>query len=195
MKHILSILGRLLYRAMGWTYDALPEYWTDKCVVIGFPHTKNMDTVRALTYIKVAKVQARLLVKAEWFFFPMSILLRGLGGMPVKRDKAHGFVANVAKEFENREKLVLALVPEGTRKKVGTIKTGFWYIAKAADVPIICWYLDNELKRTRWIGRVHPGESLEADLAVIKDLYEKAGFSIPLNNLAPGEGQAPEGPQ
>ncbi|WP_022666866.1 1-acyl-sn-glycerol-3-phosphate acyltransferase [Desulfospira joergensenii] len=185
MKIILSILGRLLYRAMGWSYDNLPDYWTDKCVVIGFPHTKNMDTVRALTYIKIAKVRARLLVKAEWFFFPMSILLKSLGGMPVKRDKSSGFVQNVAKEFDKREKLVLALVPEGTRKKVGSIKTGFWYIAKAADVPIICWYLDNERKRTRWIGRIQPGESLEKDLLRLRDLYEAAGFSIPLNNLLP----------
>lgn len=189
MKNILSILGRLLYRTMGWTYDNLPDYWTDKCVVIGFPHTKNMDTVRALTYIKIAKVRARLLVKAEWFFFPMSILLRSLGGMPVKRDKSHGFVQNVTKKFNKREKLILALVPEGTRKKVRSIKTGFWYIAKAADVPIICWYLDNKEKRTRWIGRIHPGENLEKDLRSIKDLYETAGFSIPLNNLNPDLGQ------
>lgn len=189
MKTILSILGRFLYWAMGWTYDDLPEYWTDKCVVIGFPHTKNMDTVRALTYIKIAKVQARLLVKAEWFFFPMSILLKSLGGMPVKRDKAHGFVRNVAKEFEKREKLVLALVPEGTRKKVAAIKTGFWYIAKAADVPIICWYLDNDQKRTRWLGCIHPGESLEQDLARIQKLYKTAGFDIPLGDLPAQEPQ------
>jgi len=180
MKSILSIFGRLFYKLMGWTYDELPHYWTDKCVVIGFPHTANMDTVRALTYIKIGKVNARLLVKAEWFFFPMSILLKSLGGMPVKRNKSQGFVESVVNEFEKRESLVLALVPEGTRKNVTSIKTGFWYIAKGANVPIICWYLDNEMKRTRWIGRIMPGETLEADLLKIKKLYESAGFSIPM---------------
>lgn len=185
MKTLFSIIGRLLYTLMGWTYDELPDYWTDKCVVIGFPHTANMDTVRALTYIKIAKVNARLLVKAEWFFFPMSILLKSLGGMPVKREKAHGFVEGVVKEFEKRDDLILALVPEGTRKNVTSIKTGFWHIAKGAGVPIICWYLDNQTKKTRWIGRIEPGETLEEDLLKIKTLYENVGFSIPLNTPAP----------
>ena len=165
---------------MGWTYDPLPPYWDKKAVVIGFPHTTNMDTVRALTYIKLARVNARLLVKSSWFFFPMSILLKGLGGMPVRRDKAQGFVESVVGEFRRREELVVALVPEGTRKQVRSIKTGFWYIARGADVPIICWYLDNQAKKTRWLGKVHPSDDIDQDLARIKEIYEKAGFSIPV---------------
>ena len=183
MKSILSIIARVVYKFMGWTYDELPDYWTNKCVVIGFPHTTNMDTVRALTYIKIAKVDARLLVKSEWFFFPISIILKSLGGMPIKRDKTHGFVGSVIREFDKRENLIVALVPEGTRKSVTAIKTGFWHIAKGANVPIICWYLDNQAKRTRWIGKINPGETLEEDLLKIQKLYESAGFSIPLGNL------------
>jgi len=186
MKSLLSWIGRVLYFIIGWTYDPLPDYWDKKSVVIGFPHTKNMDTFRALTYIKIAKVNARLLVKASWFFFPMSLLLKSLGGLPVKRDKTCGFVESVVNEFNCRKELVVALVPEGTRKQVATIKTGFWHIAKGADVPIICWYLDNRAKRTRWIGRIHPGESLDADLLKIKEIYEQAGFSIPLKQLENG---------
>ena len=183
MKALLSIIGRLVYKFMGWTYDELPHYWTSNCVVIGFPHTANMDTVRALTYIKIARVNARLLVKSEWFFFPMSIILKSLGGMPIKRNKTHGFVESVVEEFDKRQNLILALVPEGTRKNVGSIKTGFWYIAKGANVPIICWYLDNQAKRTRWIGKINPGETLKGDLLKIKKLYESVGFSIPLGNI------------
>jgi len=176
---LFSILGKLMYWVMGWTYDPLPAYFDRKSVVIGFPHTTNMDTVRALTYIKLARVNARLLVKSTWFFFPMSLLLKGLGGLPVKRDKAHGFVDSVVAEFNRQDNLVVALVPEGTRKKVSTIKTGFWYIAKGADVPIICWYLDNTAKRSRWLGKIHPGDSLEDDLEKIREIYQQAGFSIP----------------
>ena len=187
MESLLSWIGRVLYFIIGWTYDPLPDYWDKNSVVIGFPHTKNMDTFRALTYIKIAKVNARLLVKASWFFFPMSLLLKGLGGLPVKRNKTCGFVESVVNEFNCREELVVALVPEGTRKQVATIKTGFWHIAKGADVPIICWYLDNRAKRTRWIGKIHPGESLDADLLKIKEIYEQAGFSIPLKQLENGQ--------
>lgn len=182
ISRVLSQAGKLLYWMMGWTYDDLPDYWDRKSVVIGFPHTSNMDTVRALTYIKLARVNARLLVKSSWFFFPMSLVLKALGGLPVQRDKASGFVGGVVNEFNAREELVVALVPEGTRKKVATVRTGFWYIAKGANVPIICWYLDNEAKRTRWLGKIDPGDSLEADLLRIRKIYEKAGFSIPLEN-------------
>ena len=164
---------------MGWTWDPLPPYFDRKSVVIGFPHTSNMDTVRALTYIKLARVNARLLVKASWFFFPMSVLLKVLGGLPVQRDKASGFVGGVINEFNKREELVVALVPEGTRSQVASIRTGFWYIAKGADVPIICWYLDNRAKRTRWLGKIHPGDSLENDLDRIRAIYADAGFQIP----------------
>lgn len=180
IKGLLSQVGRLVYFLMGWTYDPLPDFWEKKAVVIGFPHTQNMDTVRALTYIKIVKLNARLLVKASWFFFPMSILLKSLGGLPVNRDKAQGFVGSVITEFNQRDKLVVALVPEGTRKQVATIKTGFWHIAKGANVPIICWYLNNKTKHTQWLGKIHPGNSLEEDLLRIKKIYEKAGFSIPL---------------
>jgi 1-acyl-sn-glycerol-3-phosphate acyltransferase len=183
MNTIFNAIARLMYKLMGWTYDELPDYFPEKCVVIGFPHTANMDTVRALTYMKIVNVNARLLIKAAWFFFPMSILLKGLGGLPVKRDKTHGFVGGVVKEFEKHDRLVLAMVPEGTRKNVASIKTGFWYIAKGANVPIICWYLDNYSKRTRWIGKVEPGESFENDLLKIQKIYEQAGFLIPLGNL------------
>jgi 1-acyl-sn-glycerol-3-phosphate acyltransferase len=180
MKTIFSLAGRLLYFLMGWTYDPLPEYWTNRCVVIGFPHTSNMDTVRALTYIKIAKVPARLLVKSDWFFFPMSLILKSLGGLPVKRDKAHGFVDFAVDLFNRRENLILALVPEGTRKEVSTIKLGFWHIANGAGIPIICWYLDNANKKTRWIGKIHPSGNISEDLNKIQDLYKNHGFLIPL---------------
>lgn len=184
MKTIISALGRFVYFLMGWTYEDLPDYFPDRCVVIGFPHTSNMDTVRALTYIKIARVPAKLLVKAGWFFFPMSLILKNLGGIPVKRDKAHGFVESAAELFRENEELVLALVPEGTRKKVSRIKTGFWHIAKSANVPIVCWYLDNNTKKTRWLGMIHPGLDLNSDLIRIHRLYEKAGHCIPLGDLA-----------
>ena len=176
---LFSALGKFMYARMGWTYDPLPAYWEPGCVVIGFPHTSNMDTVRALTYMKLVGINAKLMIKSKWFFFPMSIFLKSLGGLPVQRDKSCGFVNGVIKKYEENEDLVVALVPEGTRKSVSTIKTGFWYIAKGADVPIICWYLDNRSKRTRWLGKIHPGESLEQDLHKIHSIYKRAGFLIP----------------
>ncbi len=176
---MLGIIGKILYKILGWSYDELPPYWSRKQVVIGFPHTSNLDTFLAFSYIKLAKVNAKLLVKQEWFFWPMSLLLKSLGGIPVKRDRASGFVDMIAREFEKRDDLVLALVPEGTRKNVTRLRTGFWNIAKKANVPIVCWYLDHKRKSTRWLGKIMPGETLEEDLLKIKKIYKKAGYDIP----------------
>jgi 1-acyl-sn-glycerol-3-phosphate acyltransferase len=176
---MMSIVGKIIYKLLGWSYDSIPDYWTDKQVVIGFPHTSNYDTFLAFSYIKLAKVNAKLLVKQEWFFWPMSLFMKKLGGIPVRRDKSSGIVDMVAKEFKKREDFILALAPESTRKNAVRVKTGFWNIAKKAGVPIVCWYLDHDRKRTRWLGSVLPGESLDDDMLKIKDLYEKEGYSIP----------------
>ena len=88
-------------------------------------------------------------------------------------------------EFEARDTFQLALVPEGTRKGASRLKTGFWHVARGAGVPIVCWYLDNTNKRTRWLGQFEPGDDLEADLQVIRKLYGDAGHTIALAEQNP----------
>jgi 1-acyl-sn-glycerol-3-phosphate acyltransferase len=92
--------------------------------------------------------------------------------------------------FKTRSEFLLAIVPEGTRKKVRTIKTGFWQIAKAARVSIICWYLDNENKTTRWLGEVFPGDDRTKDLLRIREIYARAGYQFCLEGVPsdPGVG-------
>ncbi len=180
MKHLMSLVGRLLYRLMGWRFEPLPPYFSTKHVIIGFPHTTNMDTVRAFVGFRIAKKTGHIMIKKEWFVWPVSVLLRSIGGIPVSRGSAQGVVRQMVREFRDRPEFLLAIVPEGTRKGVRTIKTGFWHIAKAAGVSIICWYLDNENRTTRWLGEVIPGDSKDDDLLRIQRLYADAGYLFPL---------------
>jgi 1-acyl-sn-glycerol-3-phosphate acyltransferase len=138
-----------------------------------------MDTVMAFAGFMRVGVRGHILIKDSAFFWPLSKLLDALGGIPVDRTAAGGVVGQMVTEFESRETFTLALVPEGTRKGVAQLKTGFWHIARAADVPIVCWYLDTAQKRTRWVGALHPTDSLEADLETIAQLYAAAGFTLP----------------
>lgn len=172
-------MGILIFKLMGWTYENLPDYWTGKHVVVGFPHTSNLDTVRAFTYMKIAKVKGHILIKSSCFFWPMSFLLRGIGGIPVNRKEASGTVNKLAGEFRKNDEFILSIVPEGTRKKVTSIRLGFWYIAKKADVSILCWFLDNKNKTVKWVGAINPGNSAEGDLDKIRSFYEKHGLIIP----------------
>ena len=178
---VLKGLAKLIYGLRGWTFQPLPDYWTEKSVIIGFPHRQNMDTVMAFAGFARVDVKGHILIKDSLFFWPVSTVLRALGGIPVDRHAPGGLVQQIAGEFETRDHFILALVPEGTRKGVTRLKSGFWHIAKTANVPILCWYLDSETKETRWVGKVVPGDSLKEDLQTIAGLYEAAGFSIPLN--------------
>ncbi|MCP3921092.1 MAG: acyl-phosphate glycerol 3-phosphate acyltransferase [Desulfobacterales bacterium] len=178
MKLVLSYIGRFLFFLMGWKFIPLPPYFDKKHVIIGFPHTSNMDTVRAFTGFKIAKLKGHVIMKKELFFFPMSIFFKMIGGIPVDRSSKSGVVEQMALEFEKRESFYLSIVPEGTRKKTDSIRTGFWHIAKKADVSIILWYLDNETKTTRWLGEINPKE-IDADISKIRSIYKEAGYNIP----------------
>ncbi len=185
MRTILSVTGKLLYFLMGWRFEPLPPYFSKKHVIIGFPHTSNLDTVRAFTGFRIIKRTGHIMIKKEAFFWPLSILLHALGGIPVDRKAPQGVVEQMVDVFNARDAFLLAIVPEGTRKKIRTVRTGFWHIAKAADVSIICWYLDNENKTTRWLGQIIPGENKMEDLIRIRDIYEKAGYRFPLETADP----------
>lgn len=173
---------------MGWEFEPLPPYFSRKHVIIGFPHTSNMDAVRAFVGYRIIKRTGHIMVKKEWFFWPMSVVFKIIGGIPVDRRSARDAVEQMADIFKARDEFLLAIVPEGTRKKVKTIKTGFWRIAKAADVSIICWFLDNANKKARWLGEIVPGENMTDDLIRIRDIYEKAGYRFPLEVISPGHG-------
>jgi len=181
MKQVMSFAGRFLYFLMGWRFEPIPSYFSGKHVIIGFPHTSNMDAVRAFTGFRIMKRTGHIMVKKEWFFWPMSLVLKSLGGVPVNRGASQGVVEQMVDVFNKRKEFLLAIVPEGTRKKTPTIKTGFWHIAKAANVSIICWYMDSENKTTRWLGEIIPGEDKMSDLIRIRDIYERAGYRFPLD--------------
>ncbi len=181
MNEIMSIICKIYYRLMGWKFIPLPSYFSKKHVIIGFPHSTNMDTVRAFAGFRIAKIKGHIMIKKEWFFFPMSMFLNFLGGIPVSRSTPQGVVDQMADVFKQRDDFLLAIVPEGTRKNVTTIKTGFWHIAKKAEVSIICWYLDNNTKTTRWLGEIIPGDDIKEDLVKIQSIYSKAGYNFPLD--------------
>jgi 1-acyl-sn-glycerol-3-phosphate acyltransferase len=92
-------------------------------------------------------------------FRALSILLHALGAIPIDRKAYHGVLEQMVHLFNTRDEFLLAVVPEGTRKKIRTIRTGFRPTAKAAHGSIICTYMDNENKATRWLGEIVPGET------------------------------------
>ena len=109
--------------------------------------------------------------KAEVFKPPFGFIFRWLGGVPVERSEHHNLVEQVVKMFDEHETFILALSPEGTRAYVPKWKTGFYYIALGAQVPIVLGYIDFP-KKTAGIGPVfYPTGDIDKDIETIKDFY------------------------
>ena len=161
-RRMLAWIGRLGMRLMGWRIEGeFPDL--SKFVIIVAPHTSNWDFIAALFCDLALDLEAGFLAKHTIFIGPFGRWLKSLGGIPVVRSSSHNVVTQVAAEFARREQMVLAIAPEGTRRKVETWKSGYWHIARAAGVPIVPVGLDFE-KRAAVIGPPRfPTESLEQD--------------------------------
>jgi 1-acyl-sn-glycerol-3-phosphate acyltransferase len=178
------LLGKLAFKVNGWTYEINPEAVSDpKNVMVGFPHTSNFDGVIAISVFQILNLNYHLLVKKELFRFPMGPILKGLGCIPVDREKSKNIVQQMVEEFAKHERFTLAAAPEATRGKHGEkrpIRTGFWHIAKATNVPIVLMLSDNKHKVGRVFAKVYPSDSMENDLQEIKRLYAQYDVEISL---------------
>lgn len=132
--------GRAILRLGGWRIvGQFPDL--RRMVIIAAPHSSAWDAVWGLAAKLAMGVDIVFLAKAELFRGPLGLLLRALGGRAVDRSRAHGVVEQAVATLLSGERCWLVLAPEGTRKRVETWKSGFWHIARAADVPVFCaWF-------------------------------------------------------
>ncbi|MBU1430468.1 1-acyl-sn-glycerol-3-phosphate acyltransferase [Myxococcota bacterium] len=179
-------LGRLILKASGWSYEPPPAYWAPRQVVIAYPHTSLYDAVLAFSLFQIIDKRAATLIKAEAFRSPIGWLLRRFGALPITRDRQAGGVARLVEEINARDEVALCVMPEGTRRRVAHIKSGFWHIAKAAGVQIVCTYVDPHRKHIGWIGALRPSDDMAADMYAIQAMYASVGATLPLpKGLAP----------
>lgn len=179
-------LSQLLFRLAGWrTEGSVPE--PRRFVLIAAPHTSNWDAVVMLLAARIFEIDLAWFIKESWFFFPLGTLLRALGGVPIDRSARHGVVDRAIERFAESPELILAVPPEGTRKRAPTWKSGFYHIAHGAKVPIVLGYLDYGRKVAGLGPAFVPTGNLTADFAVFRAFYasvtakhpEKVGPVLP----------------
>jgi len=173
---MLQAIFDYLFKKNGWRVEnGLPDDITS-CVLLAGPHTSNWDTIYALASLKILKVNARIAIKKEIMVFPFGPLLRGVGAISIDRNPKESkqritAVDAMAELYKTNENLVLMISPEGTRSPVTKWRTGFYYLAKKADVPIVCSYLDYKNK-TAGIGPVfYPSEDLDIIMKKVQEFY------------------------
>ncbi len=167
---LLGGFSRLYLRLAGWRVEGRLE--VDKCVLIAAPHTSNWDLPLTLMTAFVLDLRLHWLGKHTIFKFPFGPVMRWLGGIAVHRHQSNNLVANSAqalREFEGKVQLIIP--PEGTRDKVTTWKTGFYWIAQQAGVPIQLAYMDYANKRVGLGPQLQPTGDIEADMVTIKAFY------------------------
>ena len=181
MRPIWSLYLRLL----GWTVKGSFPYHIKKCVVIVGPHTSAWDFVIGIAFrSKLRLTHAKYLGKAELFKGPFGFFFRSLGGYPVERSEKHNMVDQAAALFDGKDSFRLVLSPEGTRKKVDRLKTGFYHIAKKAAVPIIMTGMDFTKKQVSFSEPFYPTDNEVADF---KHIYK---FYAPISGKVPAQGMA-----
>jgi 1-acyl-sn-glycerol-3-phosphate acyltransferase len=159
-----------LLRRCGWrVVGEFPD--RPRLVVIAAPHSSWWDGVWGLLCKVALGADITFMAKRELFRGPLGWLLRRLGGIPIERAAAHGLVEQMVARFRASPQLWLGIAPEGTRKHVHAWKSGFWHIARAAEVPILPAAFDYP-SRTITIGPLfQPSADLHADLAALRAFY------------------------
>jgi len=157
-------------KVFGWRLEGrLPN--VNKLVVIAAPHTSNWDLPVLLSLAFALKAKACWLGKHTLFRWPFGFLFRWMGGIPVYRSASQNVVAQSVEMFRNSEKLILTIPPEGTRSKVSHWKTGFYYIALGAEIPIAMAFIDYGRKASGVGPTLYPTGNIEADMEIIRDFY------------------------
>ena len=158
-------------RLLRWKSDLHVEI-PQKCVICVAPHTSNWDFIIGKIFYSSLKGKIHFLMKKEWFFFPLGYIFKAMGGVPVDRkNKKNSLTEQMIKRFNRNKEFRLVISPEGTRKKNDRWKTGFYYIALGAKVPISLAHIDYGKKEIGLSFNFLPTGNVETDMEKIKNFY------------------------
>lgn len=184
-------LARWIYQdLLGWeTVGDFAQDTVKKAVVIAVPHTSWHDFYMGILLRTTLGVRIGFIGKKELFKWPLGVLFKAMGGAPIDRTPGQDKVQSIAKVFEQKKEFRLSIAPEGTRKQVKTLKTGFYYIAIAAKVPIIMVAFDFKRKQHRISKPLYPSGAIEEDLKKIHTFFKGTIGKVPAYSFVPEESE------
>ena len=156
---------------MGWKKEVTVDH-PEKFIICLAPHTSNWDFVIGQLYMRAEGFHINFLMKKEWFFWPLGVFFKHIGGIPVWRSKHTSMTDNLAETARKRDSFKLCITPEGTRKPVEDWKKGFYFIALKAGIPVLLYGVDYDRKLIQCTKKIIPSGNLDADMREIK-LYFK----------------------
>src|SRR5690554_1003532 len=162
----------IFFRLMGWRIEGNFDPNIKKTVIIVVPHTSWHDFYIGVFTRRILGISISFIAKKELFRWPIGGYFRWMGGVPLDRTPGQNKVESIAEIFKNKDEFRLALAPEGTRKKVLEWKTGYYYIALAARVPIVPVAFDYLAKEVVIGNPFHPTGNIAEDKKILRSFFE-----------------------
>ena len=174
----------IFFRLMGWKIVGGIDANIKKCVMMVMPHTSAHDFYLGIFIRGITGLEMNWVGKKELFRFPFGFYFRYMGGEPLDRSGGLNKVDSIAAIFQRKEIFRLAIAPEGTRKKVTKLKTGFYYIALKANVPIIPVTFNFGRKEVNLANPVLPSGDIGSDMVILKKHYKGVKGKIQENGYS-----------
>lgn len=174
-----TILSKFLFSIIGWKIVGSVKY-PERCVIVAAPHTSNWDFLIGRCYAYIIGISPKYLIKKELFLPILGFFFRINGGIPVSRDTTYNFVEQISDLYKDND-FMLAIAPEGTRKRVERWKTGFYHIANRVNVPIVIVKIDYKLKEVGIVHQIIPSGNIDKDMLEIQRCFTNVTGKIPEN--------------
>lgn len=170
-----STLSRAIFKklflAQGWKFDGeFPNL--AKAVAIISPHTSNIDAWHGFLALLGIGIKITIFGKNTLFDTPLKPLLDWVGVIPVQRENPHGLTREITEIVQATDQIWIGMAPEGTRKKADKLRSGFYYIAYEAQIPIVMFSFDYAKKTIHCLGVFEPSGDFETDLEKILKIYD-----------------------
>ncbi len=168
----MNVYAKIL-KLFKWDVNASGVPDAPKCVIVVAPHTSNWDFVLGYMAYRSIGREANFLMKSSWFFFPLGLIFKKMGGIPVYRSgsKKGSLIEQVSQKIKDTDVIHVALTPEGTRSATENWHTGFLRIAYAASVPIQLAVIDYPHKKITIADQFTPSGDIATDMQKVRDFY------------------------
>ena len=177
-----KLFWQFVLRLFGWKIKGSFPKGLKKGIIVVAPHTSNWDFPLGLATRAIQKFPSYFLIKDDWLKIPVAgKIIKAMGGVGVDRSKTKKLSTSeqIIKHFKTKDEFVIAIAPEGTRKYNPNWKTGFWHIAKEANIPLIPASFDYATKQIIWFDPIQLSEDKEADIERLKDLFRNSKGKFP----------------
>jgi len=173
-------IGGFILRVFGWKSDYKKEFVITKGVVVAAPHTSNWDFFFTVATFWKMGIDIKFLIKDSYTKSIVGFLFKAIGAVGVDRSNGKNMV-DFAAELIKKKDIVFIVPAEGTRKRVEKWKTGFYHIAKKANVPVLLGYLDYKTKTSGINKIINLSDSFENDMKEIQEYYLNYTAKFPKN--------------